>query len=169
VAKQKEAMLWVTLSLGLFSTLVPVVFWQAKRWSDAKPSLDFSIAGGETSHGQRFGIEIQNRGSLPVHHPAIFVSWQDSNLWKTARLTIHATQYVPLRLLPLVQEVEVDKPRIWIDYCDEFGRLYRVQRHLVQRWDTRHHKFFLEEQAGSRTVNRPRWMTDLFRWRKVYS
>lgn len=162
-------MMWATFSLSLFGILTAIFLWQIKRWSDATPALDFIIAGGETPRGQLFGVKIRNLGSVPVHEPVIFVSWKDSNLWKTSRLIINANQFVPLQLPPPVQEVEVNKPRIWIDYCDEFGRMYRVQRHLVQRWDARHHKFFLDEQPGSRKIKRPCWLKDLFRWRKAYS
>ena len=159
---------WVTITLSLLGILVAVFLWQAKRWSDAKPSLEFGIAGGQTAQSQLFGIKIKNTGSIPVHKPAIFVSWQRGNLWEISRLTINANQYVPIQLSPEVQKVKVNNPTIWIDYYDEFGRLYRVQKHLVQRWDAGHSKFFLDEQPGSRKIKRPRWLMDLFRWQKVH-
>lgn len=153
--------------LGLIGILIGVFLWQFKRWSDAKPFVDFFVAGGETAGGQTFGFKVINRGQVSACKLALSVTWHDSPVWTHSALPSGKQVYVEVGLNPRVQEHETESPKAWIDFQDQYGRQFRISRYLVQQWNTQHHKFFIDQAPGDLLITRPNRVRDIWKWSKV--
>jgi len=90
--------------LSIFLGVIGVFLWQIKRWSDAKPFIDFFVAGGETSDGQTFGFKIINRGQVSAHKLALSVTWHESPVWTHSALHTGKQVYVAVGLNPKVAQ-----------------------------------------------------------------
>ena len=157
-------------ALPLFSFLLGVIgvfLWQIKRWSDGKPFVDFFVAGGETPGGQTFGFKVTNRGQVPAYKLALSVTWHDGPVWATSALPGEKQLYVEVDLSARVQDREMNSLKAWLDFYDQYGRQFRISRDLAQRWNTQHHKFFIDQASSDLVVARPNWVRDIWRWKKV--
>ena len=153
--------------LSFILGVIGVFLWQIKRWSDAKPFVDFFVAGGETTGGQTFGFKVINHGKISAYKLALFVTWHDSPVWTHSALPGGKEVYVEVGLNSKVQERETELLKAWIDYHDQYSRQFQISCHFVQRWNTQHHKFFIDQAPGVLVVTRPTRVRDIWRWKKV--
>ncbi len=153
--------------LSFFLGVIGVFPWQIKRWSDAKPFVDFFVAGGETPSGQTFGFKVINHGQVSAYKLALSVTWHDIPVWTHSALPTEKQVYVEVVLNPRVQERETESPKAWIDFHDQYGRQFRISRDLVQRWNAQYHKFFIDQAPGALLITCPSRVRDIWRRTKV--
>ena len=153
--------------VGVVAVLLAVLLWQFKRWSDARPAVNFFVVGGETSGGQLFGFDVENPGHGPAYNCSLFVTWSERPVWHNQSLRPSVPIHIPVPIGADVQQRELEDITARLDFSDSFGRQYRASLGLKQEWRTDHHVFFVH-QAGQLTTTRPRWLRDLFCWRTVY-
>ena len=88
-------------------------------------------------------FKVINHGKISAYKLALFVTWHDSPVWTHSALPGGKEVYVEVGLNSKVQEHETELLKAWIDYHDQYSRQFQISRHLVQRWNTQHHKFSL--------------------------